>query len=89
MAQTGTGSQSDLGAHEDRDAEIEYKGLSVSSVVSQRDVRLAVPVRASGFHVTLGNRIGWVALTRRFPGESKKGFAGGRIDGSQIGDIGE
>lgn len=37
----------------------------------------------------LGNGIGWFALTRRFPGESKEGFASGGIDCSQIGDIGE
>jgi hypothetical protein len=50
---------------------------------------LALAMRASGFCATLGDGIGWCALTKGFPGESKKGVASGWIDCFEIRDFGE
>jgi hypothetical protein len=51
--------------------------------------RLAPRVRAPVLPDTLGDRASRIALTGRFPGESKKGLAGGGISGSKISDLGD
>ena len=55
----------------------------------EQRVQLAPPLRTSGLHVPLGDGIGWLALPKRLPGESKEGFAGGGIDCPEISNLGE